>query len=200
MPLRGSDRVAFVGKTGSGKTYAARLLLAHSQRLVVCDPKGTLRGKWGLAEWSAKTRRALANGKPVRVRIPAAIGDIAHWEKLFALCMQAGNVTVYIDEVYGVLDAGNRPGAYLTALYTRGRELGIGVWAATQRPSWIPLFVLSEAEWFLAFRLQLEADAKRVGSLIGVDADALTSLKGHSFYLYNSEWEQAELYSTIKEV
>jgi hypothetical protein len=142
---------------------------------------------------AASSRRALRRGEPVRVRIAAPIGD--DWEPLLAEVYAAGNVTIYIDEVYGVCHRG-QAGPWLTALYTRGRELGIGVWAATQRPSWIPLFVLSESEWLLTFRLQLEADQRRVAQMMGEDAYA--ELRGHSFLLYNSEWERPVYRRSIK--
>ena len=198
LSIRPSDRVAFIGKTGSGKTYAARLLALPIDRLVVLDPKGTLKGKWGLREWGTRTRRDLAKGKPVRVRFAAPIGDeeqiAAFYDQVFKLCYEAGHVTVYIDEVYGVLSKSGRPGPWLTALYTRGRELGIGVWAATQRPAWVPRFILSETEWFLVFRLQLADDRKRVEEIIGTD---IGDLQQHQFVLYNAEWDSPKRFDSI---
>lgn len=198
------DRVAFVGRTTTGKTYAARLLLLSARRLVVIDPKGRLSDSyrlskgdppWNLAEPSEETDRALAAGEPVRVRYAAPLdGD---YGSIFKRCYDAENVIVYIDEVYGVTHNGQAD-RWLTALYTRGAELRIGVWAATQRPKRIPLIVLSESEWTLLFRLKLESDREYMAEMIG-DA-ALETLSGHQFWLYRESWDNPILYGSIKQV
>ena len=196
-PLRvlGSERVALVGKTGSGKTYLAGRLTAALPRLVVLDPKGTLKGKWRLADWSDSRERQLRRGDPVRVRVPAPLdGD---WEPYLWAAYEAGNCTVYVDEVYGVVPAGSRTPAALTALYTRGRELGIGTWAATQRPSWVPLFVLSEAEWLAQFRLSLDADRKRMAGLMGAGAALDNPPDKYGFYLFNQSWHRPAYFSKV---
>lgn len=191
LSISGDDRVAFIGKTGCGKTYAAAKLAATLPRLVVLDPKGMLRGKWQLEEWGPKAIRKLRRGEAVRVRVPAPFGN--DWEPILAECYAAGNLTVYIDEVYGVTHNG-QAGPWLTALYTRGRELKIGVWAATQRPRRIPLFVLSESEWTLAFRLKLPDDAKLVRELIGGVYDH--EIKPRAFYIYNDAWDRDAMFYT----
>lgn len=200
--FRPTDRVAFVGRTTTGKTYAARLLLLGAKRLVVVDPKGRLsdayrlgQGEppWRLAEASDETDRALASGEPVRVRYAAPLdGD---YSAIFRRCYDAENVIVYVDEVYGVTRNG-QPDQWLTALYTRGAELGIGVWAATQRPRRIPLIVLSESEWTLLFRLKLQADREYMAEMIG--PAALDTLSGHEFWLYRESWDNPVKYGRIR--
>lgn len=193
IPLQSNSRVAFVGKTGSGKTYAARLLTASLPRLIVFDPKGTLYEGWNLEEWNDRTAKQLEKGKPVRLRVPAPIDN--RWEPYFETCYYAGDCTVYIDELYGVLD-GSRPGDYLRALYTRGRELNIGVWAATQRPSWVPLFALSEADWIFLFRLQMAVDRKRMAEIMGETAQR-RELKNHEVLVYHQSWERPRYYDRV---
>jgi hypothetical protein len=192
-PIRSTDRVAFVGKTGSGKTYAARILTKDLRRLVVFDPKGTLAGKWGLLEWNNRNAKRLKKGDNLRLRIPAPLDG--NWEPYFMACYDCHNLTVYIDEMYGVISRG-KPGQYLTALYTRGRELNIGVWASTQRPAWVPLFMLSEADWIFLFRLQLETDRKRVAEIMG-DNVRDSVLTGHQVWVYNQAWDRPILYPRI---
>lgn len=186
-----------MGKTGSGKSYAARLLTKNIQRLVVLDPKGTLSAGsgWNLTQWDGSTERALQNGEPVRARIQAPLDG--NWEPFLETIYHSENVTVYIDEMYGVIQSASKPGQWLTALYTRGRELKIGVWTSTQRPTWIPLFTLSEADWLFVFRLQMETDRARMASLMGaVVADK--ELKGNNVWVYNQEWPRPMLYKRLK--
>lgn len=194
MEIRGDERVTFVGKTGSGKTYAAESLLRSIPRLMVLDPKGMLRGKWGLADWSAKTAKALRKGESVRVRVPAPLDN--EWEPYLKAAYEAGGLTLYIDEVYGVIPPGKAPSPYFTALYTRGRELNIGVWAATQRPSRIPMFVLSEAEWSFVFRLLLKKDRERMFETIGIIPNVPPKDR-HGFWLYHASWDAATYYTKV---
>jgi ABC-type dipeptide/oligopeptide/nickel transport system ATPase component len=192
--VKANERVAFVGKTGSGKTFAAMLMLASIPRVIVCDPKGTLAGNLDLQEWNKNNVRKFENGDDIRLRIPAPIDN--NWEPYFETCYETGNCTVYIDELYGVLNMRRLPPRYLTALYTRGRELNIGVWSATQRPTWVPLFALSEADWLFVFRLQLDADRRRMAEIMGSDVRD-RELHNHEVLVYHQEWEQARFFTRI---
>lgn len=188
-----SQRVAFVGKTGSGKTTLASGLVEQLDRVIVIDPKGSLYGKWGLEEWDDRaTFKRLDKGEPVRVRVGVPVTDDvgAALEPYFYAAYAVGDVTVYIDELYGVIEQGRRPGQYFRALYTRGREFGIGVWAAVQRPTWVPLFTLSEAEWTFTFRLQMDEDRKRMASIVGPELRApIPAEDPYGFWMYYANWE-----------
>lgn len=163
IPIKSNERVSLVGMTSSGKTYFARAFLAHSPRLIVVDPKGTQYNHlWDTVPYSENSIKTLQeidkNGEytgRARIRITAPISR-KEWEYYFAIIYGLRNITVYIDELYGVTPP--VAGEWLQALYTRGRELGIGVWAAMQRPVFVPKFVFSEAEWKVMFRLELDDD------------------------------------------
>ncbi len=158
IEIREDQRAAIVGKTGSGKTYLARRMLRPLRRLVVLDPKGTLH-KWGLEEWDRGSRKRLADGEDVRVRVALEAGTNPNrfWEAVMQEVYEAADVFVYIDEAYGVV-TGPNPGEYLQAIWTRGREFRVGAIAASQRPKRIPLIMLSEADHLFVFRLGLKAD------------------------------------------
>jgi tRNA uridine 5-carbamoylmethylation protein Kti12 len=168
ITVKSNERVLLTGKTGSGKTYAAELLTRPLPRLIVLDPKGTL-GAWGLAPFDREARRLLRNGDPIRARVVVSFNKPSDetWEDAFLAVLNAGDCTLYIDEIYGVVDPGAKPPPLLNAIWTRGRELGIGGWGATQRPVWVPMFVLSEAEHFFCFRLTVEEDRRRMSSFMG---------------------------------
>lgn len=159
--IRTDERVFICGKTGSGKTTLAKWLTAKIRRLIVLDSKGTL-SSWGLTDFDNKAKSALVHGEACRARALAPIGDdidtSAFWNDVFRFAFEAGNVTLYIDELFAIVEPGQRPPAYLSACYTRGREFGVGVWASTQRPSWVPLFTMSEAEHYFMFRMNLAKD------------------------------------------
>jgi energy-coupling factor transporter ATP-binding protein EcfA2 len=188
--IKSSDRVFIAGKTGSGKTFLARHLTRKLPRLVVLDGKGSL-SDWNLIPWDGNTRRALIAGEPVRSRVTAPLkGDVKEfWETVLGLCYFAGDLTIYIDEVYAITPPNTNPGPNLWACYTRGREFGVGVWSSTQRPVWIPLISMSEAEHYFCFRLNLGEDRKRLSAFMG--EPVLTPIPDeHGFYYSRAEWDK----------
>lgn len=194
LRIASNQRVFTAGRTGSGKTFLERHLLSGITRLVALDPKGTLgrlAPEWNLEDWSERGRKALLRGDPVRLRVPPSEdGDTpAYWSPYIRDVYRAGDCLLYIDELYGVVPPGSRPPGPLVACYTRGRELGIGVHAATQRPAWVPLFAMSEADWFFVFRLTLDEDRRRLASFMG--ASVMDPIRDrYGFLTYHVEWDQ----------
>lgn len=194
ISLRTNERVFITGKTGSGKTFLSRYLTRSCPRLVVLDGKAVL-GSWDLAPWTPEGRDLLRDGSsPVRMRvtIPDPKTDPApFWNDVMYECYQGGNVTVYIDELYMVAPPGKPAPPLLWGLYTRGRELGIGVWGCSQRPAWLPLFTMSEAEHFFSFRLQMDDDRKRMAEFMGKEVFREITDE-HGFYYARAEWSNPE--------
>lgn len=205
LVIEPSDRVAFVGKTQSGKTHAAGILLSGIRRLVVIDPKGKLSNSarqradkysWHLTEWHSReggtVREAMQRGEAGRLRVPAPLDG--NYEPYFRWAYGIENVTVYIDEMYGTV-TGTRPGQWLNALYTRGAEMGIGVWACTQRPSNVPAIMFSESEWLFLFRLTKADDRKKMREEIG--ESAMLQLSPRQFWLNHDTFDAPVYYPYI---
>lgn len=198
LTIKQSERVLIVGKTGSGKTYLAEKLTGSLTRLIVLDPKGQLKGRFNLEEWGSSTEKAIKGGEAVRVRaaLPPGQSGADYWESILALAYHAGNITIYIDEIYGVVPPGSKPDVWLTAAYTRGREKNVAVWGASQRPVWVPLISLSEADWFFVFRLQLPEDRARMAGII--DETILKPIRDpHGFFYYYNAWDMPKYTRSI---
>lgn len=193
--VRSNERAAFVGKTGSGKTTLAKFLTRSIDRLVVFDPKGSLkpddRPDWNLEPWTEDSARKLRDRSThIRLHVPGpgpTDDDRTYWLPFMQWIWDSGNVTLYMDEAYGVVPFGSRPPNQLVALVTRGREKEIGVWTATQRPAWIPMILLSESEWLFAFQLLLAGDRNRLAEIGGPEL-SVPVVDEHGFYIFNAQW------------
>jgi hypothetical protein len=191
--LRSNERIFLCGKTGSGKTYGAKYMLRPFPRLIVLDVKDQLQD-WGLVPYDKEARRLLKAGYGIQARVVVPVGkDPAEtWDKVFLDVLEAGNCHIYIDEMYGVVPPGSKVSPLLWAIYTRGRSMGIGASSASQRPTWVPLFALSESEHFFVFRLSLADDRKRMSAFMG--PEVLATIKDpHGVYYSYAAWD-APLY------
>ncbi len=148
--------ILVAGTTGSGKsalmrTMAASLVLSHSEeelRLVCLDPKGrTFQPLAGAPHFlrppvrdmgeALEVLRSLVKGMEIRDRRGETPGPgVPH-------------VVLLIDELadWVMLDSEKELPFYLTRLLQRGREAGIHVIAATQRPSAAVLGALMRANF-----------------------------------------------------
>lgn len=188
VPQR-TDRAVFVGQTGSGKTTLARYLLANTTiprpfRLVV-DYKGTL--QW--PEYRlCKNLKELTKAKDAlllyRPSLEESTDDDAR-NRLWEWIYRRRNTTVYVDETAAATSGDVYP-FYYGGCLMRGRELGIELWSATQRPTRIPQVVLSESEHVYAFRLRLPQDRERVESLTGINRKEIAVLAKRQF-LYSRQ-------------
>jgi energy-coupling factor transporter ATP-binding protein EcfA2 len=186
--IESGQRVVAVGKTGSGKSYLMRYLVKQLHRVMVLDPKSMIDPEqWNLDWASVRGVRDLGRGKNARLLVRGInLEDWAYW---LQAAWDVGNVVVYIDELYALVDFGQgKPPRILSRLYTQGREKEVGVWGATQRPAWVPMFTLSESDWFFAFRTQLSEDRKRLAELMGEEVLEPVPDK-HGFWEYNTEWD-----------
>lgn len=194
IELNTSDRGIVVGQTGSGKSIFMRELLAPLTRLAVVAPSGTLHGddiedsEWNLKPWGKRTAIALKRGKPFRTLIEEPAGR--NWNPTFERLRKAGDLVIYIDEIFAVVPPRRPIPTELHAIYTRGRKSGIGSWSATQRPSWVPLEILSEAQWYVCFRLMMDEDRRRMAGLMGMEV--MTGIREgdpYGFWIYHVSWD-----------
>lgn len=200
--LRSDQRVFFVGKTGSGKSFLARWLLRRFKRLIVIDPKiSPSIDRWRLDPFDKDGIKALRDGEPARLRVfnPPSIDaqGFPVWDAIFELAWDVADVCVYIDEMGSV--AKNGLMTYpLRRIYTQGREHGVGVWAATQRPSHVPLEMFGEAEWGFMFMLKMEQDRKRIAGATGYDRLLEPIRDVHGFYVYYETWQEPTYYERFE--
>ncbi len=174
-----TNRLAIVGATGSGKTYAA--LWQLSMRDIDMRP-------WVIFNWKMDASiDGIPGARPIDLEeIPVKPGvyiyhphpdQTADVERIMWEIWQRGGIGVYIDEGYMV---GDRNPAF-RAILTQGRSKQIPVIVLSQRPVWMDRFVFSESEFFQVFRLQHSKDRKSVQEFIPKPIDKRLP-EYHSYY------------------
>lgn len=197
-----SDRVAVIGRTGSGKTVAGVWHLSgkdfQSQPWVVLNTKGDqllndIAGIEGVKNISLEEALSLPRFEPGLYIISTRPDQGEEIDALLAKIWALGNVGVYIDELYMIDVVDN-----MEAILTQGRSRNIPFIGLSQRPAWVSKFVFSEADFFQIFNLQIEDDRKKVASIVpiarltsqqrGVNINARPydyRLREHHSYWYN---------------
>lgn len=185
-----TDRAAFIGQTGSGKTTLARVILERREWCVVYDPKGLI--AW--PGWQqVKGLEQLRDSRSPRIVYKpsyAELRDPDDVDRFFRWIYDRRHTTLYVDEVYAICNGPEYPWHYGACL-TRGRERGVSVFTATQRPASIPMVCLSESEYYYVFFLKLDQDRERVEKLTGIDRDSIKALRKHRFYFAPQDAEAA---------
>jgi len=168
---KNTERMLIVGATGSGKTTLARKLLQsydEDQAIIVIDPKCTYETqdeRYKLVR-SPFSLRWLGRAKLIHYKPDKDHQDVRSYDKVYEWAFRRRNILVYTDETYLTMNANRSPDAQ-RACVTCGRELGVGMIFATQRPSGIDLRIYTESEHKICFYLAHDDDRKRMAQEMG---------------------------------
>lgn len=216
------EHVAIIGPTKSGKTTVAYQMLNAVATpelpgiVIVVKPKDETVVEWSKLSgfkktetwppvWNrAWTKKGGGFGKNRRgwVFWPRhSLKDIRQDNAMLARqcrmiltdAYRRGNRIVFADEIVA-LSKEFKLTEELEAIWQRGRSLGCGLWAASQRPFHAPQLMYSQAEHLILFFDPDKRDIDRFKEIGGIDpdlvADTVRRLKKHEFvYIGRSQGE-----------
>lgn len=184
--IRHDEHIFIAGQTGTGKTTLAKALLRARKFVVVLDPKNTFRDA-AFGGTIVRRLKDLPNcPNPHIIYRPSVRNGERTKENLDAFfwwIYDRRNTTVYVDEAALISKDGNMPDGYLACL-VEGRELGISVISASQRPKNIHNSIISESSHYFIFRLNLKTDREKVGDIIGDDVIKFYKPRKYFFWYF----------------
>ncbi len=194
--LRRNSRVLGTGPTRCGKSFFFEKLIRAQRHAIIVDSKHrwTWSGpaahpRYDLMTYTKKQLvealrkvEAAGDGRPVVFRprritfedFERGLGLAAKERNhdlnyLWWLALERGNTLIYHDELALDVDATafEQKQPLWKELVVTGEGLGVGMWAASQRPQRIPLIASTEASSRFTFYLREETDQKRVQTFFG---------------------------------
>jgi DNA helicase HerA-like ATPase len=153
-----TQRIAIVGRTGSGKTYAAAWHLSKrnfdTMPWIIFDFKyDPLLQNLGAIELPLGT----LPDKPGLYIVHPFPDDKEGIDNYLWQIWKHENIGVFIDEGYMVGDS-----SAFRAILTQGRSKRIPMIILSQRPVWLSRFVFSEADFFQVFQLNILNDRMQI--------------------------------------
>ncbi len=201
MNWRQGDHVGLIGPTDCGKTTLAYTLLPMREYVtaIVTKPASAsadrffvqqdykLLNKWPIKEPAHVSPRRLL--WPTQKRM----GDINHqqyeiWTALDNIFV-TGGWCVYFDELKYVCEQLGLKREVLL-YWLQGRELGISVVAASQRPKWIPLEMFDQSTHLFFWNERDDVNLSRIAGISSMDTmmirHTVRELEPHQFLYLNT--------------
>lgn len=197
-----STRVTIVGRTGSGKSTALKVLFAEQYpRVVVLDHLGTQWPRWQGAQVVYHYAEAVTLFRKLaarpRWRVVCCFAqdseDVAQLFTLLAPDPRLGGgfpravrgVALLNDELAQVVPTSSAP--IIRAAWSQGRHVGLSVLGASQRISQVARIVTASTEWLGVCQQHEPLDMEVVASYLSADAmQAVEGLPPFGLVLWNT--------------
>lgn len=189
------------GSTGTGKTTLVQKLLVpsipRSHVVVIVDPKRDRAWKGvpdikqsGIGplrtfDFKPGLQAFRFNNKDDGDR-DEGLGRASDFIALLNAVWKRGSILLIMDETSALYPDVHSLTPIQGRIIREGRQRNIGTWWLVQRPSGIPMSILTESEWAIVFTLRYRADRLKMAQMYGDELEALpeqeTGGRSHFFY------------------
>lgn len=200
------QHVSLVGPTGTGKTTLAYQLLTKTATperpavVLVMKPRDATVEKFSkssgfriVRSWPPAPSLWKPRKPPGFVLWPSHTFDLhtdmAHHYRVFSRAISdlyaKGHNIVFADETYSLTNELPAPAKDMPSIddllirtWSKGRSMSSGLWAATQRPAYVPLWMYSEVQHVFLARTPDKRAQLRFNEISGVDGDLVRRVVG----------------------
>jgi len=161
------EHIVFAGTTGAGKSYLAQEMLKKFDKTFIIDTQDSLSISATKVDSPKGLKLKLFWFKKIRYVPKPEYMNSECWNYVFRTLLESSTKKrqkpriIYIDEIYHVGYGASFP-TWLPKAITTGRQRKLSFWISTQRPSQIPMPILSECTRFYVFYLGYEDDIKKL--------------------------------------
>ncbi len=191
-----NNRLLFIGKTRTGKTYLANYLLEkfakkHEKlQVITLDPKHERR-QFGNGETMEFPKLVTKYDKKARFQVFQSYRWSQELEDVVDILLKRGSAIFDLDEVGGIATASSVPDG-ITRLWTQGGGKGVGAWAKIQFPKRVPGVIKSQSEFYFMFRLNDDEHRQDMLNYIP-DRRILQKIEKRYYWLYHDDMDKAVL-------
>jgi DNA helicase HerA-like ATPase len=188
-----TDRLAVLGRTGSGKTQAAVYHLSRAgfdyMPWVIVDYKNDeLINRIDRAETIDFGTVPDEPGIYILKVLPGQEDQLSEW---FRGAWEQEDIGIYVDEGY-LVDPRDR---WFNACLTQGRSKHIPMIVLSQRPVWLSRYVFSEASYFQVFDLSHTKDMEKIREYVRDDDSQQLEQPLADFHSYYYDVARRRLYT-----
>lgn len=186
MRYKSSDRLFVCGMTGWGKSFFVKnAIYPQLTRVVFHDPKRQHNELHDVFVHNPTQLQLAWDRNITRIIYQPETIHIEDFNTVCHMIYSQGNTVLIVDESSFYTGPNTIPYWY-EMLIKMGRSRNCGVVSLSQQPTFIKGVIISESDYLVAFRLEYEADRRKLAGKVGNAAFKTGNLPKYHYLLYQA--------------